>query len=163
MIALKRPVLDPVSSAGLERTRASTRTLAPTAPARLLARLRAGRLDRALIEGADPAGSSVLAARAAVLTSERNRAALADGLRRLSAASRGPRSRWWALGWTAAVEANSADLLGLARLLESGTPLYARGLAAVSELLSDGTGPAYSGNASALARAVSDAREALRS
>lgn len=162
-IALKRPVADPVSSAAREHSKQTARVLEPTVPARVAARLRGGRLDRALISGADPSRSGILAARVLFLTSSRSRASLADALRNLATAGHGPRRRWWALGWTAAVDANAAQLRELAELLESDAPLYAGGIASLNELLSDGAGPAYRGDAPALARALSDARELLES
>ncbi len=135
----------------------------PTALTRLAARLFALRLDRALMSGADPAGSPRLAARAALLTSRQSRASLADALHHLIRAAQGPQRRWWALGSGAAVHANASELHELAGLLESDTALYAQGLASLNELLKDGDGPAYRGDATALARALSDVRAALTS
>jgi hypothetical protein len=133
----------------------------PAALSRLLARSLARRLDGALIAGADPASSALLAARAALLTSPRMRGSLADSLHGLVRAAQGPQRRWWALGSRAAVLTNASELDALAMLLASATPLYARGLALLSQLLTDGTGPAYRDDATALSRALSDARTAL--
>jgi hypothetical protein len=131
------------------------------AVSRVLARPLARRLDVALIAGADPSRSALLAARAALLTSARTRGSLADSLHGLVRAAQGPQRRWWALGSRATVLANASELDSLAMLLTSETPLYARGLALVNQLLTDGVGPAYHGDATALARALSDARIAL--
>jgi hypothetical protein len=89
------------------------------------------------------------------------RASLSDSLRGLVRATQLPQRRWWALGPRASVQANASELLALATLVAGGTPLYARGLALLNELLSDGAGPAYRGDATALSRALSDARAAL--
>lgn len=139
----------------------SIRTTMPAALSRLLARSLAPRLDGALINGANPADSTMLAARASLLTSARMRGSLADSLHNLVRAAQGPQRRWWALGSREAVLANASDLDALAMLLTSETPLYARGLALLNALLTDGTGPAYRGDAAALSRALSDARSAL--
>jgi hypothetical protein len=120
-------------------------------------------LDRALIDGADPAGSPRLAARAAVLGSRRSRTELAEGLERLVSQAQAPHRRWWALEAPDAVLANSSELHSLASLLHSDTPLYVRGVASLRELLADGRGPAYRGGGTALARALSDARAGMQS
>jgi hypothetical protein len=146
-----------------ERRSASNPTAMPAALSRLLARSLGRRLDGALIAGVDPAGASLLAARAALLTSERMRGSLADSLHGLVRAAHGPQRRWWALGSRTAVLANASELDALAMLLTSERPLYAQGLALISRLLTDGTGPAYQGDATALARALADARAALTS
>jgi hypothetical protein len=146
----------------LFQARAASRVLEPAAGARLIARMLGGRLDRALIEGADPAGSARLAARASQLSSARSRRELAGAIDALVRAAQGPQRRWWALASPSSVLANSAELHALASLLDSDTPVYARGVALARELLRDGTGPAYRGDATRLARAVSDARAAMR-
>src|SRR5437868_14135654 len=68
-------------------------SLAPGPATRLLARVRSRPLDRALIEGVDPASSSRLAARAAQLTARTARDELAGGLERLVRVARQPPSR----------------------------------------------------------------------
>jgi hypothetical protein len=159
-VSLKPNVLGSPRPAAETRSRSIQRPM-PAALSRLLARSLAPRLDGALIAGADPAGSTLLAARAALLTSARMRGSLADSLHSLVRAAQGPQRRWWALGSRDAVLANASELDALAMLLASQTPLYARGLALLNELLTDGTGPAYRGDATALSRALSDARTAL--
>jgi hypothetical protein len=139
----------------------AARLLEPRAFSRLSARVLSGRLDRALLDGADPATSPRLAARAAQLSSPGTRAALADALDGLVRAAQGPQRRWWALASPSSVRANSSELHALASLLDSRTPVYARGVAHVNQLLHDGSGPAYQGDATRLARALSDARAAL--
>src|SRR2546430_5378656 len=77
-----------------ERARRARRALEPPRSARLAARLLGGRLDQALIGGADPAESPWLAARAALLTTRASRTELADRLELLLArAQRQPTRR----------------------------------------------------------------------
>ncbi len=138
---------------------------APTADpgrlARLTARVRAHSLDRELIAGADPAGSPQLAARAAQLTSARTRAQIAAGLERLVEVAQGPQRRWSAVSPHGPALANAATLRELAALLREDAPLYARGVAILDRLLSDGSGPAYRGSLEQLAGALGEARAAV--
>lgn len=141
--------------------RAAHRTLTPGLLARAAARMRPWALDRALIAGGDPATSAVLAARAALLTSPRARAAIADGLERLVEAAEGRQRRWWAVGDSEPLRTNAAELRALALALRSHEPLYAPGIAILSQLLSDGDGPAYHGGPAGLARRLAEARAEL--
>ncbi len=69
---------------------------------------------------------------------------VAAGLERLlGLADHPPARRWYVRPAEPAVRANSAELSELAALLRGSRPLYARGVAMLSELLTDGTGPAY--------------------
>jgi hypothetical protein len=122
---------------------------------RMLARAQATRLDRELAAGASPEANASLAARATRLTSTEFRRDLAASLRRILVAAGEP-------AWPAAAGAplgparplrvplrttrisRSAPLLAeLAnRLLDPG-PVPVRGVAMVTELLADGTGPLY--------------------
>ncbi len=135
--------------------------LGPGPLARVTARVRSQSLDRALIAGADPASSALLAARAAQLTSAHTRALIAEGLERLLRAAQGPQRRWWAVSRRGQLLANASRLHELAALLASGTPLYARGIAMLNQLLTDGTGPAYFGEGERLTRWLDEARAAL--
>ena len=127
---------------------------------RLLARYRAGRLDRALAEGASPEESTSLAARAERLTSMEFRRDLAASLRRIvlatgesprigparpAAASKSPGAahppRVPLSG--ARISQSARPLAGLASRLAEPGPVPARGVAMVTRLLSDGTGPLY--------------------
>ncbi len=109
-----------------------------------MARLRGPGLDCALAGGADPAGSAQLAARAAWLTSGKARAEIATGLERLLEA--GTETRRWAVRPSPRrIEANSTELDELAGRLRGPEPLYARGIATLRQLVTDGTGPAYAG------------------
>ncbi len=151
--------------AGSARSRSARtpheRPARPGRLARVAAHARAGSLDRALIAGADPARSPQLAARAALLTAPRTRALIAGGLEGLVQAARGPRGRWSAVSAGAPLLASAAELLELAALLRGDAPLYARGVAMLDELLTDGTGPAYHGERDQLARVLREARAAL--
>jgi hypothetical protein len=109
------------------------------------ARLRRRRLDAALVAGADPCDSPVLAYRAARLTSERSRERLAasvDGV--LAAAARPARAL------SAAVEphrdevADAGPLLAqVGEVLRSRAPVYSQGVAMLEQLLKDGGSPLY--------------------
>jgi hypothetical protein len=119
------------------------RAMRPPVRARVAARVFAGRLDRALVAGADPAASPRLAARAWMLTSRSTRSELADGLDRLIATAQLPPPRRRALPRHSSVLANSKLLRELAETLRGSSPLYASGIAMLCLLLSDGTGPVY--------------------
>lgn len=122
---------------------------------RILASSRAGRLDRELAAGTSPEASAVLAARAARLTSTEFRRDLAGSLRRMLAAGQPARAvagqRPGLAGArpprvpvrTARISRTAPALAELAsRLLEPG-PVPVRGVAMVTLLLADGTGPLY--------------------
>jgi hypothetical protein len=122
---------------------------------RVLARSQAARLDRELAAGASPEANASLAARATRLTSTEFRRDLAASLRRILVAAGEP-------AWPAAAGASlgparplrvplrttrisrSAPLLAelAGRLVEPG-PVPVRGVAMVTQLLTDGTGPLY--------------------
>jgi len=126
---------------------------------RMLARCRAARLDRELADGASPESSASLAARAIRLTSMELHRDLATSLQRILAATGEPAP---ALPGTAhpspgathpprvplrlARISQSAPLLAeLASHLAEPGPVPVRGVAMVSQLLADGTGPLYRG------------------
>ncbi len=120
-----------------------TRPGGPGAAARLLARIRPVRLDRALIAGADPADSAQLSARAARLRSLAFRSSLADGLERwVGVAGRAP-TRTRVGPPRDAVLDSASELLELAEILRRRRPPDARCIAISVRLLSDGTGQAY--------------------
>jgi hypothetical protein len=125
---------------------------------RLLARVLAVRLDGQLAGGVRPEESAILATRAMALTSAKHRQALAASLRRMLAASVAPSAPPRAL--TAARSAGAAfrphvplrrdriagsapGLAELANCLTAPRPVPARGVALVSQLLTDGCGPLY--------------------
>src|SRR5580658_3246849 len=122
---------------------------------RLLVRGAPARLDHALAEGASPEESASLAARATRLTSTEFRHDLAASLRRiliatgepaLPVAARSPlrAARPVRVPLRATRIHRSAPLLAelASRLLEPG-PVPVRGVAMVTEMLADGTGPLY--------------------
>ena len=127
---------------------------------RLLARWQAGRLDRELAEGASPETCASLAARAALLTSVGYRRDLAASLHRIVLATGEPLPGRSARTVAApkvpgtahpprvplrrARISQSARLLAelAGRLAEPG-PVPAQGVAIVTRLLSEGTGPLY--------------------
>jgi len=125
---------------------------------RMLARGLAARLDRRLAEGARPEENAVLAARAMLLTSIAYRRALAASLRRMVAASVAPDTRpRLAVARSSAgvarqphvplrrdrIAGSAAELARLAGFLAGQAPVPARGVAMVSQLLTDGAGPLY--------------------
>jgi hypothetical protein len=59
------------------------------------------------------------------------------------------------------VGANAGELRALASMLRESRPLYAAGIAAATELVSDGTGPMYRADPAALAHALELARAAM--
>jgi hypothetical protein len=136
-------------------------SLRPDPFTRLLARLRAGSLDRALASGADPGASSQLTARASILTTPRFRRSLAEGLERWLQAAYGARHRRRVLPPRSLAAANAGQVRGIVAQLRGSAPLYAPGVAAVEELLSDTTGPAYRGDGETLAQRLAEARTAM--
>ena len=129
---------------------------------RLLVRLRAAKLDRALSAGASPYSSPALALRAEALGSPRTRRVLRDALEDLLTQRSGrlPGSR--VSPARDRVNAARDELAELARRLRPGQPVEARGIARVRELLSDGGGPLFwSGSDEDVGAAVREAIAAL--
>ncbi len=141
--------------------RLSATRLRPGLAARFTARVRWSSLDQQLVAGADPSGSPQLAARATVLTSAFERERLAEAIDRVVDAAHGPQRRWWAVSGRRPVCANAEELRALAQLLRSSRPLYARGVAIVNQLITDGCGPLYTAGAEGLAWALYEALGAL--
>lgn len=141
--------------------RIAERTIEPSWASRTMARLRSRALDRALIDGADPADSTQLAARACKLTSRSNRSLLATGIERLLSAAGAPPSRAHLAPKRSTILAEADQLRALAELLRGQSPLYAQGLAMLGDLLTDGTGPVYRGEPEALGWRLEEARCAL--
>jgi hypothetical protein len=140
----------------------SERALCPSRPARLAARVFWGRLDRALIGGADPSSSPRLAARAALLTAPRTRAELADSLDLIVASAQQPPSLRRVRPRPSSVLASAPLMRELAATLRGPSPLYARGIAMLHRLLTDGTGPMYaSRDGAALQRELREVRTAV--
>ncbi len=139
---------------------ADERVLHPSRFTRVIAAARTGQLNAALAAGADPSGCAQLAAHAAMLSSPRVRAAIADELDQLTAADAG--GRWRVRPNRRAMFASAATIKAISILLLETTPVYARGIAMLSELLRDGTGPLYAGNARALSAFLEDALNVMR-
>jgi len=137
-------------------------TLTPTRRARLIGRVRAAGLDRALAAGADPLGSAALAARATRLGDPRTRAAVADQLDGLLQAARHPRGHSRIPPQRAAVIANANGLHHLAEVLRGSEPLDVSGVAMLNDLLRDATGPAYVGPGRDLTARLAQAEDSLR-
>lgn len=138
------------------------RLLAPGWATRNLARLRRSALDRALAQGADPSSCEQIAARAAQLAGAPTRTRLAAALERLALIADGPPSRVRVSPSRTAVQANREQLLELAAVLRRDDPLYARGIATLAVLVTDGTGPIYTDRrGEALARQLDLARAGL--
>ncbi|MGZ4230768.1 MAG: hypothetical protein ACXVUE_18940 [Solirubrobacteraceae bacterium] len=115
-----------------------------------------------MISGADPAATAQLAARAARLTSASMRTEVARGLDRLALDDRETRGRWQVLPSRRAAAVNAPELHALAARLREPGPLYARGIAMLSRLLTEGAGPAYNdARGDLLAQRLRDARVAL--
>lgn len=154
---------DTLSLSGVAGTldRRAERTFDPGPLARLAARVRGHELDGALIDGADPAASAALAARAAQLTGSASRAAVADTFERwVQESDRG--RRWAVIPSRRAIDANRAELWDLVAALRAPMPVYARGVAMLRRLLRDGTGPAYTDDEGfALRTALCEARVAI--
>jgi hypothetical protein len=117
---------------------------APSALTRLRARRRRLELDQALAEGADPASSPLLAARAAQLVGRPSRYRLAAALEHLALTAHAPARLFRVSPRRGAVLANRTELMELAATLRQGGLLYARGIAILELVLIDGSGPAYS-------------------
>lgn len=144
------------------RTAAVERLTAPAWRHRLLARAARLRLNRALSDGADPSASPLLAARAAQLCDRRTRRRNAEGLERLAGTADEPGHLFRIAPYRAAVRINAPRLRSLAAMLRSERVLYARGLAGVELLLTEGGGVAYTDRrGEALARALDLAHAGL--
>ena len=112
---------------------------------RILARLQAPWLDLALASGADPSGSPQLERRAAHLLSHLNRVRVVGALRqsRRSAGTRiDPRDPRVPVNQEE-VRLAERGLAELEELLIGSTPVYCRGIAMASQIVSEGTGPLY--------------------
>jgi hypothetical protein len=112
---------------------------------RLVARVRARRLDRALAQGTPPEASAPLALRAQRLTEPEHRASIARDLRRVMREANV--SPWPEF---ARIKPSQGRVLGareelrrLAEMLEDPGPVAAAGVAQARILLTDGTGPLY--------------------
>jgi len=113
--------------------------------AALSARCHAAALDRDLAAGVMPRGSDALALRARRITGRRSRASVAYGLARVLRTASDTRARF-----TAAVPPHRREVLvarpvidALGHRLHGAEPVTARGMAMLTELLSEPTSPLY--------------------
>ncbi len=136
--------------------------LAPGRWTQLLARGRHGRLDRAIAAGADPARSALLAARAAQLAGRAMRMRVAADLERAARTADLTGYRFRTPPVAEAVRHNRDEMLSLAHTLREPRPAYARGVALLELLISDGAGPVYTDpSGESLARRLRQARARL--
>lgn len=136
----------------------------PTLEDHLIARMLGRSLDRELAAGVTPQVSSAHAARAAQLTRERTRCAVAHSLGRLIEQVEAPtaRIRITAIPCREQVREAKPMIRAVAARLRSAEPLDARGVARLKTLLSDPTGPCYApGSADALTVALHDISKLL--
>ena len=117
----------------------------PSVRARMTARLRAARFDRALAVGVPAPAGSTLAAHAARLTSVAERHTIARALRRAVRDAKDTRATQ-----SGRVPMHRANIASAEALIDEVTlrlhaphPVSARGMAQLRQLLSDGTGPLY--------------------
>ena len=117
----------------------------PSPSLRLRVRAKRRRLDAQLAEGANPLRDAALALRARQLVSRSTRERFATGLEGLlSHAERPPLPRAVAVSLPRRqIREARTGLLALAACLRAERPLYARGMALLAELLTDGSGPLY--------------------
>jgi len=140
----------------------ATCLLAPGRWTRLMARGRHATLDRAIADGADPAGSPLLAARSAQLATMQMRTRIAADLERVARSAAERCSRFQTLPSPEAVRQNHGELMALAGTLREGGAAYARGIALLELVVTDGAGPAYiDPDGAVLARRLRQARERL--
>jgi hypothetical protein len=136
--------------------------LAPGRWTRLLARRRHVTLDRAIAAGAEPDGSPILAARSAQLAAMKTRRRVAADLERVAARAAERCGRFRTLPSPEAVGRNREELMALARTLREDGAAYARGIALLELVVTDGAGPAYTDpDGVALARRLRQARDRL--
>jgi hypothetical protein len=149
-------ILDVFEAVGAELER-------PALALRIRVAVRRRVLDKELARGNSPLRSHVYALRARQLVERRSRERLARALERLvEGAERTPSPS--EIVWLPKREILEArtGLLSLARRLRDARPVYACGVAMVSQLVCDGTGPAFTPRAGrALRRAIAEATDAL--
>lgn len=111
---------------------------------RIVARLHAGTLDRALAAGASPESSVPLAVHACHLCEPTQRLALAHTLARIARlATAPPTTRFKTPISRAAVRRCDTELQAVVERLAASRPVGVRGVARLRLLLSDGTGSLY--------------------
>jgi hypothetical protein len=131
--------------------------------ARLLTRLRALAIDRALADGASPDSSATLSLRAQSLIGSRHRLYLARELRSLLRAAGRPVHRFDPILPVPAHVLLAHELIEeVVETLEGAEPIDARGAAGLEVLMRDGSGPLYgTGESPALRLALQRILDAL--
>jgi hypothetical protein len=131
---------------------------------RLLARLRARRLDLALAQGAPPEQDAAVALRARRLIDPSQRRSMAEALRRMVRESHEGRISYAHVHpCRRRVVAASEQLDELAEALSRPGPVAVHGVAEALILLTDGTGPLYNPtSAASLSALAAEATEDLR-
>ncbi|CRZ14147.1 hypothetical protein [Mycolicibacterium neworleansense] len=117
----------------------------PSIRARLTARMRSGRLDAMLAVGAPIPPGSALAARAARLTSDSERAAIARVLRRCA-----HEATTDTILWSSRIPLHRKNIAAAEAMIDALTlrlhaplPVDARGMARLTRVINDGLGPLY--------------------
>ena len=139
---------------------------------RVLARCAAARLDRELAAGTPPESSAGLAARAMALTSTKVRRELAASVQRMLAAAGQPQAATRSPAAAVRpvripvnrtrISQSAAPLAELAGCLAAPGPVQVQGVAMLSRLLADGTGPLYhDGRGDDLGAIIENATRAL--
>lgn len=112
---------------------------------RLCVWLQRNSLDCGLARGADPAASATLSFRARQLTRSRTRTRIADALERALGAADEPPGPYSAAVPVERQQVHAArwELVAVAERLRAPRPVWAQGVAAVSQLLSNADSPLY--------------------
>jgi hypothetical protein len=163
MVMRLRPQPDPSTVLLTGRLDGLVVACRPRLTDRLIARIRARRLDRALAHGTPPEASAALALRAQRLTEPEHRSSIARELRRVlreAHRSRRPTLLARIMPSRASVWAAREELRRLADTLEDPGPVAAGGVAQAWILLTDGTGPLY--NPDSRTTLVGGAAQAVR-
>jgi hypothetical protein len=126
-------------------------------------RLRRGRLDERLADGADPVSERELELRAQQICSPASRERIARALERTmrDAHTSPPLIRPQVRIHVAAIRASAADIAAVIRRLRDGDPVDPQGVALAQRLLTDGASPLYVDGGQSLRHAVRSVRLAL--
>lgn len=138
-----------------------TTTEVPTFTAHVVARLFTGRLDHQLAVGAIPRTGTALALHSARIRSERERHAVARALRWLVEQARSDRAPGGSRIHRTNVRASAELIDAIILRLHAPRSVDAMGMARLRQILSDGRGPLYHGNAGDLVHRLAAAFAAL--
>jgi hypothetical protein len=138
-----------VRTSAVRKLSAGERAIGPSGHRRPVLRLcvwlQGNSLDYRLARGADPAAGSALSLRARQLTTSRTRARIADALERALAAADEPPGPYSAAVPVKRDQVHAArwELVAVAERLRAPRPVWAQGVAAVSQLLANADSPLY--------------------